>query len=36
MEQDFKKMRIKFHSTPVYHEKYIKAREFNGIVKTSF
>ena len=36
MEQDFKKKRIKFHSTPVYHEKYIKAREFNGIVKTSF
>ena len=26
---------IRFHSTPVYHEKYIKAkvREFNGVVK---
>ena len=36
MEQDFKQMGIKFHSTPAYNEKYIKAREFNGIIKTSF
>ena len=29
---------IKFHSTPVYDEKYIKAkvREFNGVIKTNF
>ena len=29
---------IKFHSTPLYDEKYIKAkvREFNGVVKTNF
>ena len=29
---------IKFHSTPVYNEKYIKAkvREFNGVIKTNF
>ena len=29
---------IKFHSTPVYDEKYMKAkvREFNGVIKTSF
>ena len=36
MAQDFKQMGIKFHSTPVYNEKYIKAREFNRIIKTSF
>ena len=29
---------IKFHSIPVYDEKYIKAkvREFNGVIKTNF
>ena len=29
---------IKFHGTPVYDEKYIKAkvRAFNGVVKTNF
>ena len=29
---------IKFHSTPVYDEKYIKAkvREFSGVIKTNF
>ena len=29
---------IKLHSTPVYDEKYIKAkvREFNGVIKTNF
>ena len=29
---------IKFHNTPVYDEKYIKAkvREFNGVIKTNF
>ena len=29
---------IKFHSTPVYDEKYMKAevREFNGVIKTHF
>ena len=29
---------IKFHSAPVYDEKYIKAkvREFNGVIKTNF
>ena len=29
---------IKFHSMPVYGEKYIKAkvREFNGVIKTNF
>ena len=29
---------IKFHSTPLYDEKYIKAkvREFNGAIKTNF
>ena len=32
------KLSIKFHSTPVYDEKYIKAkvREFNGVIKTNF
>ena len=32
------KLSIKFHSTPVYGEKYIKAkvREFNGVIKTNF
>ena len=30
--------RIKFHSNPVYDEKYIKAevREYNGVIKTNF
>ena len=29
---------IKFHSMPVYDEKYIKAkvREFNGVIKTNY
>ena len=29
---------IKFHSMPVYNEKYIKAkvREFNGVIKTNY
>ena len=29
---------IKFHSMPVYDEKYIKAKvkEFNGVIKTNF
>ena len=29
---------IKFHSMPVYDEKYIKAkvRQFNGMIKTNF
>ena len=32
------KLNIKFHSMPVYDEKYIKAkvREFNGAIKTNF
>ena len=32
------KLKIKFHSMPVYDEKYIKAkvREFNGVIKTNF
>ena len=32
------KLSIKFHATPVYDEKYIKAkvREFNGVIKTNF
>ena len=31
-------LNIKFHSTPVYDEQYIKAkvREFNGVIKTNF
>ena len=33
-----KTLNIKFHSIPVYDEKYIKAqvREFNGVIKTNF
>ena len=29
---------VKFHSNPIYDEKYIKAkgREFNGVIKTNF
>ena len=32
------KLNIKFHSMPVYDEKYMKAkvREFNGVIKTNF
>ena len=32
------KLSIKFHSTPVYDEKYIKAkvRKFNGVIKANF
>ena len=32
------KLNIKFHSMPVYDEKYIKGkvREFNGVIKTNF
>ena len=32
------KLNIKFHSRPVYDEKYIKAkvREFDGVIKTNF
>ena len=31
-------LNVKFHSMPVYDEKYIKAkvREFNGMIKTNF
>ena len=31
-------LNIKFHSMPVYDEKYIKAevRDFNGVIKTNF
>ena len=31
-------LNIKFHSMPVYDEKYIKAkvREFDGVIKTNF
>ena len=31
-------LNVKFHSMPVYDEKYIKAkkREFNGVIKTNF
>ena len=33
-----KTLNIKFHSMPVYDEKYInaKVREFNGVVNTNF
>ena len=33
-----KTLNVKFHSMPVYDEKYIKAkiREFNGVIKTNF
>ena len=33
-----KVLNIKFHSMPLYDEKYIKAkvREFNGVIKTKF
>ena len=37
MEQIKKALNIKFHSIPVYDEKYIKVkvREFNGVIKTN-
>ena len=33
-----KKLRIKFHSEPIYENKYLKAkvREFDGSIKTNF
>ena len=33
-----KKLKIKFHSEPVYDEKYFKTkvREFDGVIKTNF
>ena len=33
-----KTLNIKFHSMPVYDEKYIKAKvgEFSGVIKTNF
>ena len=33
-----KALNMKFHSMPVYDEKYIKTkvREFNGVIKTNF
>ena len=32
------KLGIKFHSKPIYKQKYLKAkvREFDGVIKTSF
>ena len=38
MERIKKALNIKFHSMPVYDEKYIKVkvREFNGVIKTNF
>ena len=32
------KLNIKFHSIPVYDEKYVKTkvREFNGVIKANF
>ena len=32
------KLSIKFHSKPVYEQKYLKAkvREFDGVIKTNF
>ena len=32
------KLNIKFHSEPIYEEKYLKAkvREFDGVIKTNF
>ena len=32
------KLGIKFHSKPVYEQKYLKAkgREFDGVIKTTF
>ena len=33
-----KKLNIKFHSKPVYNQKYLKAkvREFDDVIKTNF
>ena len=33
-----KKLSIKFHSKPIYDQKYLKAkvREFDGVIKTNF
>ena len=33
-----KKLKIKFHSIPVYDEKYLKTkvREYDGVIKTNF
>ena len=38
MEQIKEKLSIKFHSEPVYDQKYLKAkvREFDGKIKTNF
>ena len=38
MKKIKKTLNIKFHSVPVYDEKYIKAkvRKFNGVIKTNF
>ena len=38
MKKIKKTLSIKFHSVPVYDEKYIKAkvRKFNGVIKTNF
>ena len=41
MEQKLQKLKafiVKFHSNPVYDEKYInaKVKEFNGVVNTNF
>ena len=32
------KLNIKFHSKPVYYQKYlkVKVREFDGVIKTNF
>ena len=30
------KLDITFHSEPVYEYKYLKVREFNGVIKTNF
>ena len=37
-DKNKEKLNIKFHSIPVYDEKYIKAkvREFSGVIKTNF
>ena len=36
LEQILKKLNIKFHSMPIYDEKYIKLKEKNGVVDTNF
>ena len=30
------KLNVKFYSEPVYEYKYLKAREFNGVIKKTF